>query len=181
MIPLSELGQAAARNGAPVGRRRGPAAAASYVERIGVGRTSASQKSGRRQRPESGTQADVPSAAKRSGVSSAAQQLSNPKHFHVLCRSMEQLEAALDCGASSVIADFRESAPLRRSRSGGASWAARRSCWPRRESTSRASRTSFESLGQLHEPDGFSCETWRAWPSAAARACRRWPISRSMP
>jgi U32 family peptidase len=27
-------------------------------------------------------------------------------HFHVLCRSIEQIEAALACGASSVIADF---------------------------------------------------------------------------
>ena len=32
-----------------------------------------------------------------------------PLTLHVLCRSMEQIEAALDCGASSLIADFRES------------------------------------------------------------------------
>jgi len=45
-------------------------------------------------------QADVPSAAKRNGIQYS---------LHVLCRSMDQLEAAIDCGTTSVIADFRES------------------------------------------------------------------------
>jgi U32 family peptidase len=34
--------------------------------------------------------------------------LSPSPSLHVLCRSMNQLEAALDCGASSVIADFHQ-------------------------------------------------------------------------
>jgi U32 family peptidase len=34
--------------------------------------------------------------------------LSPSPSLHVLCRSMDQLEAALDCGATSIIADFRD-------------------------------------------------------------------------
>ena len=36
-----------------------------------------------------------------------------PSHLHVLCRSMEQIEAALTCGVSSVIVDFGDLGPLR--------------------------------------------------------------------
>ncbi len=32
----------------------------------------------------------------------------HPPHLHVLCRTLEQLEAALACGVSSVIGEFRE-------------------------------------------------------------------------
>ncbi len=45
-------------------------------------------------------------------------------HLHVLCRTMEQLEAAVACGVSSVIADFRDACQngdaVRVARAGGA-------------------------------------------------------------
>ena len=62
--------------------------------------------------------------------------------LHVLCRSMEQLEAALACGVTSVIADFHDLAGLRRGGAGGPRRRRSDPAWPRRASTSRASPRS---------------------------------------
>ena len=102
--------------------------------------------------------------------------LSPASCLHVLCRSMEQLEAALDCGITSVIADFRQSHrygnAVRAAHLGGASI-----LLPRREFTSRTS-LAFSNNWPSKSRTGFSCEIWPGWRSAAARACRLWPISR---
>ncbi len=116
MIPLSELGKLRHEmvrqlDAAACAPPRRVMAAASVATAIRGLRLAADGTSAR-----AALQADVPSTAKREQTDSS---------LHVLCRSMDQVQAALDCGVTSVIADLRElrqcSGAVRAAHLGGAS------------------------------------------------------------
>ena len=112
MIPLSELGKLRHEM-----VRQLDAAAAQPPRRamfngsaLAALRTTAQEdgETGRGGDGETRRQGDKEKDVTTSVSQSPCLALSPSSSLHVLCRSMEQLEAALDCGVTSVIADFRK-------------------------------------------------------------------------
>ena len=118
-VPLERAGNSAARDVAAIGGRRIAAAETNRGRRVGVGvaaetRSLVPMAVGARgrlrslpfERGESGKNGRQTSAT--TARTSPHRQPATTPHLHVLCRWPEQIAVALECGVSSVIADFQD-------------------------------------------------------------------------
>ena len=99
-------------------------------------------------------------------------------HLHVLCRSMEQIEAALACGVSSVIVDFRDidrcGEAVRAVHAAGAEVSAGHAADPQAGRVRR-----LRVAGRMSARRRAGAKPCRPGFLPPHRACRRWPTSRS--